>query len=94
MVPFEVMTSRAFAARAAAEFEVEELRDGSIVEGYRLSGPCPRCEDPMEFNVPLVLYRLDADTVDEPLVMFCRCERAHLEGEQGCGAYWSVEFEE
>ena len=90
-LPYQYGTDAQFAQRAAATFTLEDFGSALV-----LSGPCPRCGQPMDFTVVEELFRAatGADPVPAtPVVMYCTAETVHEgspDGHPGCGAYWSL----
>ena len=95
--PYEEITHPSFAEQAAS-FQAVPTRGGVV-----LSGPCPRCGDPMDFpHVDSVVrsgLRLrphpvpPAATAETVVPMICTCAVPHPgrpNDLDGCGAYWNV----
>ncbi|MGH3900928.1 MAG: hypothetical protein ACRDTA_22325 [Pseudonocardiaceae bacterium] len=91
---YDEVTDDAYGQRAAASFAAIPIRGGMV-----LSGPCPRCTDPMTFPYVNEVYRAirpsrrTKDPGTPKLPMICTCEEKHLgrpSGVKGCGAYWNI----
>ncbi|WP_329282298.1 hypothetical protein [Streptomyces sp. NBC_01451] len=90
-LPYRYGTEDQFAQRAAATFTLEDFGSALV-----LSGPCPRCGQPMDFTVVEELFRAAPGAAPgpaAPVVMYCTAETVYEgspEGHTGCGAYWSL----
>lgn len=93
---FDEVTNDAYGTEFAASCEVEE-----IARGVRLDGICPRCLGEMshhEVDSYVRGVRRNATprlkTATQVVPVLCTCKKAHdgrPKGDEGCGAYWSVE---
>lgn len=86
-------------AEKAASFTLTQIPGGFV-----LNGPCPRCEDPMEYPHVDEVYRNIRRRSGRPapgshstkLPMICTCSDEHTgqpPGAYGCGAYWNLTLE-
>jgi hypothetical protein len=97
---YQSVTDPTYAQLAAGSFALEDFGTAQT-----LSGPCPRCRQPMEFTVVRRLLR-DSDTSvpagtpappvpsGRSVVLYCTVDSVVYDntpaGESGCGAYWSL----
>lgn len=96
-IPYAEVTDDDFAKAAADNFDPRKTTGGVI-----LVGPCPRCNDPMEFPWVDDTYRGITETATLPasrriVTMLCTCTAPH-EGRPddgiGCGAFWNLTIED
>ena len=96
---YSVETDASFAEVAAATFSLAAKGRGDA----ELSGPCPRCEDPMSWPVYSHVFRLGkkrarTSSDDGIVLMICTCTSTDHEGRpadaEGCGAYWNLRVSE
>jgi hypothetical protein len=92
--PYLEVTRPEYATIAAAAFEIEEYKSGSVA----LRGPCPRCKAVIEIPVVSQVVRGLSRWTQAPAVaadiepVICTCAEPHEgrpEGRVGCGAYWN-----
>lgn len=88
-LPFEERTDDEYSQRFVDACSVAEIR-----RGYLLTGPCPRCTDSMEFELPTGIFLgTGLRATDDSLPVMCTCKGDHPgrpNGDEGCGAYWTV----
>ena len=103
-LPYEEISKQEYADRAARDnFRFEEPEPGCPF----LRGSCPRCDDPMIFEIPrsivykgplrmFSIHRSKAETDGRDCLVLCTCTHDHPgrpAEDEGCGAYWTLHLE-
>jgi hypothetical protein len=88
-LPFQVITEDDY-----AQTFVDACTPTQIRRGVLLTGPCPRCQDPMEYELSTGIFLGGAPGgPGDVLPVMCTCSATHPGrpgGDEGCGAYWTV----
>jgi hypothetical protein len=91
ILPYVETTNEQYAVHAAAQF-TGQRDDEDVV----LSGPCPRCADPITAVFTREVVRRPA-VVAPYIVVVCNCSAPHPQRPDlrtGCGAYWTLMVED